>query len=426
MSLRILNNRDSRGTGYVLAIVGVAAALVVVIVGASTLAALNRGVPKELWAIGGALSGALVGILAPPPRTRTSGKEEAPLSVGRETLAAANEAARGLAQHEDYAGQAVAQGAERGLHAVTQLGEESKAALEALPDDDPVLVGGSPRAAGQRVVASFARALAGVGTPLQGAPTDHVLDAERAVHEAAIQGAQDQAAVQHTEPGDGEAARTAAIAVIDGALASAQEQANSRAEEGLHMGERALAAVEDVAASGQQAYRDLLTVVPLGQAEAAGARPAQHAAVTILSAQQARLNAQPTPADKADQAAANVHEAAVAAAAKVADAAAPTEDGWLSGLKTILIEPKIIVPLLLFAVTAGLGILLGLGVIHVSSVCEPTMTPAKESLCSRYGASASQASNVLISLAAATVGALVGIFAGHPGEQQNPSAPTGG
>jgi hypothetical protein len=133
----MLKSRDSHGTGYVLAIIGVASALVVVIVGASTIAALNRGVPKELWAIGGALSGALVGILAPPPRTRTSGKEEAPLSAAAETVAAANEAARDRAQEEDNGGKAVIQGAERGLQAITQRAKESKASLEAAPADDP-------------------------------------------------------------------------------------------------------------------------------------------------------------------------------------------------------------------------------------------------------------------------------------------------
>jgi hypothetical protein len=71
--------------------------------------------------------------------------------------------------------------------------------------------------------------------------------------------------------------------------------------------------------------------------------------VTILSAQKARLDAQPTPGNKAEQAAASVHAAAVGAATKVADAAAPTVDGWFSGLKTIVAEPKIVVPLVLVA-----------------------------------------------------------------------------
>lgn len=409
-----------------LAIVGVVAALVIVIVGASTIAALNRGVPKELWAIGGALSGALVGILAPPPRTRTSGKEKGPLSAAEATVTAANQAASKRAQVERYAGQAVVQGAERGLQAVTQSANERKASLEAAPTGDPAL-GGSPRDASKSVVATFERALERVGPPAQDAPTDHVLDAERAVHEAAVQGASEHAAVQQTEPEGREAAKAAAIASINAAVESATKQARSSEDLGQEMGRKAAAATKDVEAAGQHAYGALLTTVPLGQAEAAGAKSAQHAAVTILSAQKARLDAQPAPAaDKAEQAAANVHAAAVNAATKVADAAAPTAAGWLSGLKTILTEPKIIVPLLLFAATVSLGILLGLGVIHVASVCKLTITPAKESLCARYATLASQASNVLISLAAATVGALVGIFAGHPGEQPNPSAPKAG
>ncbi|MGA8365087.1 MAG: hypothetical protein WB709_11275 [Solirubrobacteraceae bacterium] len=78
---------------YALAIVGVGAALVVLIVGASTIAALGHAVPKELWAIGGALSGALVGILVPAPRLAAS-REATPSAAGYGTHNAAVSAAR--------------------------------------------------------------------------------------------------------------------------------------------------------------------------------------------------------------------------------------------------------------------------------------------------------------------------------------------
>ncbi len=407
-----------------LAIIGVAGALVVVIIGASTIAALNHGVPKELWAIGGALSGALVGILAPPPRAPTSGKEEAPLSVAAETAAASNDAARERARQEDNAGKAVTQGAQRGLHTVSENARATRESVESAPDDAPGL-SGSPRDAANGIAASLESDLEHIGSSLPDGPADPVLDAERAIHEAAAQGAREAADAQPDEQAGADAARGAAIAAVDAAERSAEREAQSHVQVGRQMGVEALAAVKQVEAAGQQAEGALLTAVPLGQADSAGARPAQHAAVTILSAQRQLLAAQPAPVDKAAQAATNVHNAAVDAATKVADAAAPAGAGWLSGLRTIVAEPKIAVPLLLFAVTVSLGILLALGVIHVVHACKPTAKLEKQTLCSDYATLATQASNVLISLAAATVGALVGIFAGHPGEQAKPSAPTG-
>ena len=79
-------------SAYALAIVGVGAALVVLIVGASTIAALGHAVPKELWAIGGALSGALVGILVPAPSPAS--REASPSAAAYGTHNAAVGAAR--------------------------------------------------------------------------------------------------------------------------------------------------------------------------------------------------------------------------------------------------------------------------------------------------------------------------------------------
>ncbi len=79
-------------SAYALAIVGVSAALVVMVVGASTIAALGHAVPKELWAIGGALSGALVGILVPAPRR--AGREATPSAAAYGTHNAAVAAAQ--------------------------------------------------------------------------------------------------------------------------------------------------------------------------------------------------------------------------------------------------------------------------------------------------------------------------------------------
>lgn len=50
-----------------LVVVGLGLGLIVFVAGVSTILALNRAVPTEMWAAGGAISGALVGLLVPAP-----------------------------------------------------------------------------------------------------------------------------------------------------------------------------------------------------------------------------------------------------------------------------------------------------------------------------------------------------------------------
>lgn len=66
-------------------------------------------------------------------------------------------------------------------------------------------------------------------------------------------------------------------------------------------------------------------------------------------------------------------------------------------------ETKLLVPFGLFVITATLGILLGLGVI------KPAACPS--GLTCTYAKTTTQAANVMISLASASVGALIGMFA---------------
>ena len=84
-------------------------------------------------------------------------------------------------------------------------------------------------------------------------------------------------------------------------------------------------------------------------------------------------------------------------------AAAPSDVGWLSGLKAMVTEPKLLVPFGLFVITVTLGILLGLGII------QPAACPS--GLTCTYAKTTEQAANVMISLASASVGALIGMFA---------------
>lgn len=120
-------NRD--GMAYRLAIVGVGAALVVLLIGASTVAALGHGVPKELWVIGGALSGSLVGILIPTPRAGSS-REATPRTAGYATHNAAVDAAQKRARE---IGRTAAERASAAHAAVAQAQAAQRAAQQAAP-----------------------------------------------------------------------------------------------------------------------------------------------------------------------------------------------------------------------------------------------------------------------------------------------------
>ncbi len=68
-------------SGYSLAVVSVGAALVVLFAGAGVIAAVGHEVPKELWSAAAALSGALVGILIPPPKTKKDAQSSATVAA---------------------------------------------------------------------------------------------------------------------------------------------------------------------------------------------------------------------------------------------------------------------------------------------------------------------------------------------------------
>jgi hypothetical protein len=267
--------------GYVLAIGGVASALIVLLVGASTIAAVGHEVPKELWAIGGALSGSLVGILAKSPQPRGSGKEALPLTAAQETIDAANNAAK--------------------AREATEL----------------------------KISPALAQSVAG--------------------------------------------------------------------------------AVRDVERVGEQAKQDLVSMTSVGTVGPDTETAALTAATSVAHAQGQELlkvaaQAQGAPADDALAASLRVHEAAQnAAVTTAAVAAAPSDVGWLSGLKAMVTEPKLLVPFGLFVITVTLGILLGLGII------QPAACPS--GLTCTYAKTTEQAANVMISLASASVGALIGMFA---------------
>lgn len=277
-----MTGKQSRGTGYVLAIGGVAGALIVLIVGASTIAAVGHEVPKELWAIGSALSGSLVGILAKSPAGRGAAQAAMPLAAAQQTADAANKAANERGETERQLSPALAQSVAAAVQDVERVGEQAK----------------------QDVVS-----MAGIGAS--------------------------------TDADAGTAALTAATSV-----------AHAQGQELLKLATRA----------------------------------------------------QGAPADDALAASLRIHEAAQSAAVTAAAVAAkPSDPSWLSGLKAMVTEPKLLVPFGLFVITATLGILLGLGTI------KPAACPS--GLTCTYAKTTEQAANVMISLASASVGALIGMFA---------------
>lgn len=419
----MLNARDSRGTGYVLAIVGVAAALAVLVIGACVIVAVGHSVPTELWGIGGALSGALVGILAPPPRSGSPDKAGALLITAEKTIDAAKRAAKGQAEKETTAGEATIAGAQTAGEALTAHGETIKDELANV--GDPRLAG-SPAEAAKHIVESL--------KTLQPAPggSDAQIEAERSVHQAALKAGEDTAADHPDENKEAGAAtaKLVAEAVLQAALDAAQTQADGSRLVGRSTIDAANTAAQEVEHAGE-ATREQFGDQPATDTIATGVPSAALKAAMIASrAPQEEMApagdvAAEAAAEAGSAAAETVRKAASAAANKEAEAAPAAERSWAAGLKTIVTEPKISVPLILFAITLGLGLALALGAIHITSVCDPTLTPKEHSACSDYATATSQAANVLISLAAATVGALVGIFAGHPGEQAKPSAPAG-
>lgn len=122
------NDRDS----YSLAILSVGAALVVLFAGAAVIAAVGHQVPKELWAAASALSGALVGILVPSPKTKADAAGSVPVAAAAVTHSAAVTAARVAAGDYANADPAVRRAADSAADAVDSAGSQvAKAAISA-------------------------------------------------------------------------------------------------------------------------------------------------------------------------------------------------------------------------------------------------------------------------------------------------------
>ena len=100
----MFSDADSRG----LAILAVGAALVALFLAAALIGAFGNGVPQELWASAGALSGALVGVLVPAPKTpATPTASAAAATVNSAALNAAKEKGNEITSQDANQKQAV-------------------------------------------------------------------------------------------------------------------------------------------------------------------------------------------------------------------------------------------------------------------------------------------------------------------------------
>ena len=178
-------------SAYALAIVGVGAALVVLIIGASTIAALGHAVPKELWAIGGALSGALVGILVPAPRPAS--REASPSAAAYGTHNAAVGAARRKVKEIKDSPEATpeeASAAKHALQAIEGCRGKLKAKLASTADATSLSESGQAHDAASAAVGLQQDALRDAKqVAAEGTPGDKGLAAAVTVHEAAHEAA---------------------------------------------------------------------------------------------------------------------------------------------------------------------------------------------------------------------------------------------
>jgi hypothetical protein len=114
---------------YRYAIVGIAAALAVFLIGASTIAAIGHEVPKELWTIGTALGGGLLGVLVPRPQASPGAK---PIAESTTIQNAASQAASDAAAQPPA--HATPREGETPEQAVTRVQSKAAAALAQVND----------------------------------------------------------------------------------------------------------------------------------------------------------------------------------------------------------------------------------------------------------------------------------------------------
>lgn len=369
--------RQRGDLGFALAVAGIAVALTIVVIGVSVIAALNRAVPKELWGIAGALAGALAGLLATPPRKAQSATDPA-AAAGKPLLAASQGAKAAVTEKEVQ---------------VHRLNAQLDGLADRLPDvltsvrntSGADAAAAKPRQVAREAVDAVANELDSSVEPIDEIVKRAVADANATAGEQPESGTAERVNVAR-ESALGAARNTVTRAIRDKRAAANQEL------------QAALQAAAQVSQSGDQVKAtvlDRLANVP----SLRGDSSAQLAAVMFTQALPAvEGDARKAVQDRAKQAAQDE-------AAKVAQ-----EEGSVRPLLSMLTEPKIAVPLLIFGVALVLALMLGTGLVHATSACPLNETAKPQSQCSLYVATLSQASSVLIALASAAAGAVLGLF----------------
>jgi hypothetical protein len=417
----MFRSRDSFGTGYVLAIAGVSVTLLAVVIGASTIAAVGVNVPTELWAVGGALSGALVGILVPSPSERKAPSEESPIAAAERTVTAANAAAdKSLAETRENA--------KARISLACTVAASVRQATDSHEDTLVKADGGAPELAGTARDGAERAAAALECEKTRAAQTEGAASGELAarIWERAIAAARGEIATQSDENG-AEAVKAGAHAANQAAVSAARQGVAGERQSAEAIVAAARTAANAVKSTGTETKRRILErsdSAPAGRAntnESTG-QVARLAAATVLAAQddlllQAATTEQQQPHDEPSKAAGDLHRAVVKQAAQKAAEIAPAES---ISLKERAVP--VVVPVILFVVTMALGLLLALGKIHVPEPCQFGTRYNHETRCGRYIELTAQASSAIIAVAAATLGALIGIFVSRPTDSSGASA----
>jgi|GEM_PF-3736190 hypothetical protein len=357
-----MNSQVESKTSYSLAVIAVGTALVVLFAGACVIIAVHREVPQELWAAASVLSGALVGILIPTPSG--GGADQVATAAGftqRTATSAAHAQAKAI-NKDDNRPLACKQAANTAVTAVKEVRVAAtvKKVRDANTPVSEVI---------DSVVGAFAALAHDTGSK--------ILEAQDNV--AAAQGKRNDAQREH------EAAQTKLQAAQEPAEAGQQQQQDAEALQ---------AKVAQAEAAVSQAHTTL-----------------QQAGVTLERAEATQ----------------EVHAAAAHAAAKVRATAATIADAGSgtpgSAAQSIGKQTLVLLLLVGFVLLAVLVVALWLAM----EIAQGNIHPAKCLLASggktqECDSNLQQIGTVLLSLASAAGGTLLGLFATPDGKPSSASA----
>jgi len=185
-------------TAYRYAIVGLAAAVGLFLIGVSVIAAVGHEVPKELWTVGTALGGGLLGVLIPSPQATPGSKAVAESTTVQNAAAtAATKAAEDLAKQAPVAN---GENADETIAHVTKMANEAVSMVKAESNVELALAAASANpgvgAAGAVLAAKHDQTAKGLEAqakqPNQTPAQQQALNAQAHVFRAAASAADDE------------------------------------------------------------------------------------------------------------------------------------------------------------------------------------------------------------------------------------------